>query len=318
MLLLLLLLIGGGAALFILKGSKPEVPISGSVALSVGVRGAGPGGLDSPRGIAVGPKGDVYVADLANARIAVFGADGAFKRNIGKLGPEPGKAKPGEFNEPSGVAVDGQGDVYVADAWNGRVQKLSPDGKPLSEYGGGRYSFYSPRNVSVDKAGNLYVADTGNSAVKVISPDGKLAKILGGRGSGGGQFNEVFGVAINSRGEVFVADPGNKKLHKFSALPAGDFVKAVKVPGWQSSAPFWPHVACDAQDFVYAVDPGNRKIWVYDSDLNYRGTLGGPQAGELFASPLGLAFGPDNALWVSDVANNKVLKLAPFSVPAAQ
>jgi DNA-binding beta-propeller fold protein YncE len=77
-------------------------------------------------------------------------------------------------------------------------------------------------------------------------------------------------------------------------------------------------VACDAQGNVYVVDPGNRKIWVYDRDLVYRGTLGGPQAGELFAGPLGIAFGPDGQLWVGDVANNKVLKLAPFTVPAAQ
>ncbi len=318
MLLVLLLLLGGGAAaVLLLKGPKPEVPVAASVALSAGIRGAGPGALDSPRGLGVAPNGDVYVADLSNGRIAVFGADGNFKRNFGKLGPEPGKGKPGEFNEPSGVAVGPDGSVYVADSWNGRIQKFSPEGKPLGEYGGARYSFYSPRNVGTDRSGNIYVADTGNSMVKVIAPDGKIIKTLGGKGSGGGQFNEVFGVAVNGKGEVFVADPGNKKIHKFSALPAGEFVSAVKVPGWQTAAPFWPHLACDAQDLVYAVDPGNRKIWVYDSELQYRGTLGGGQGGELFASPLGLGFAQDGSLWVSDVANNRLLKLGPFSVPAA-
>lgn len=318
MMLMLLILIGGaGAAFYALKGAKPEVPVAASVALSTGTHGAGQGALDSPRGISVAPNGDVYVADLSNGRISVFGSDGAYKRSFGKLGPEPGKGKAGEFNEPSGVAVGPDGTVYVADAWNGRIQKLSPEGKPLGEYGGGRYSFYSPRNVTVDRMGNVYVADTGNSMVKVISPEGKIIKTLGGKGSGNGQFNEVFGVAVDSHGEIFVADPGNRKVHKFSALPAGEFVKSVKVPGWQTASPFWPHLACDAQDNVYAVDPGNRKIWIYDSQLNYRGTLGGP-AGELFASPLGIAFAPDGALWVSDVANNKLIKLAPFSVPAAQ
>lgn len=314
MLLMLIALLGGGAAaVYVLKGAKPEVPVLATVAANAGVRGAGAGALDSPRGLSVAPNGDVYVADLGNARIAVFSADGKFKRNFGKLGPEPPKAKPGEFNEPSGVAVGPDGTVFVADAWNGRIQKFSPDGRPLGEYGGAKYSFYSPRNVATDKQGNIYVADTGNSMVKVIAPDGKVTKTLGGKGSGGGQFNEVFGVAVNSRGEVFVADPGNKKLHKFSA--SGEFVKAVKVAGWQSATPFWPHVAVDPQDNVFAVDPGNRKIWAYDSDLDYRGTLGGA-AGELFASPLGLGFAADGSLWVSDVANNKLLKLAPFIVPA--
>jgi DNA-binding beta-propeller fold protein YncE len=314
---LLLMLGGGAAAFYLLKGSKPEVPIASGVALSAGTRGAGPGGLDSPRGVAVSPDGSVYVADLSNGRIAEFDKSGAFVRNIGKLGPEPGKAKAGEFNEPSGVAAAPDGSIYVADAWNGRIQHLTAEGKPLGEFGGARYSFYSPRNVTVDQAGNLYVADTGNSMVKILDPSGKLLKSIGGRGSGGGQFNEVFGVAVNSRGEIFVADPGNKKLHKFSALPACDFIKDIKVPGWQTSPPFWPHVACDKQDFVYVVDPGNRKIWVYDSDLKYHGTLGGA-AGELFASPLGIAVGPSGEVWVSDVGTNRVLKLAPFSVPAAQ
>ena len=124
-------------------------------------------------------------------------------------------------------------------------------------------------------------------------------------------------MAIKSRGEIFAADPGNKKVHKFRALPGAEFVKDVKVPGWQVNAPFWPHLACDAQDNVFVVDPGNRKIWVYDSDLKYRGTIGGEKA-ELFASPLGIAFAPDGSLWVGDVANNRLMKLGVQSMPAAQ
>lgn len=314
----LLLAVGGVATLVLKNRQQAEVQIPTSVAQAVGVRGASPGGLDSPRGLGVAPNGDVYVTDLSNARIAVFGADGTFKFNFGKIGAEPGKGKPGEFNEPSGVAVGPDGTVYVADAWNGRVQKFDAKGKVQGEYGGGRYSFYSPRNVATDRNGNLYVADTGNSAVKVISPDGKIAKVIGGRGSSGGQFNEVFGVAVNSKGEIYVADPGNKKIHKFSAMPAGEFIKDRKVAGWQTSAPFWPHLAVDKMDNVYAVDSGNRKIWVYDSELNYRGTLGGAEGQELFASPLGIGFGPNGEMWVGDVANNKLLKLAPFQVPAGK
>jgi len=319
MLVSVLALLAGGAAFLVLKNrAQAEVQVQASVAQSVGMRGAAPGGLDSPRGLAVAPNGDIYVTDLSNARIAVFGADGAFKFNFGKVGPEPGKGKPGEFNEPSGVAVGPDGTVFVADAWNGRIQKFDPKGKVLGEYGGARYSFYSPRNVTADRNGNIYVADTGNSAVKVISPDGKIAKVLGGRGTGGGQFNEVFGVAVNSKGEVFVADPGNKKIHKFSAMPAGEFIKDKKVAGWQTSSPFWPHVAVDKMDNVYAVDSGNRKIWVYDSELKYLGTLGGDAGQELFASPLGIGFSPAGDLWVSDVANNKLLKISPFQIPTGK
>jgi hypothetical protein len=317
LLLLVLLVVGAVLGVLMMKGPKPEVQINAGIALTAGLKGQGPGALDSPRGLAIAPNGDLFVADLGNARVSVFGPDGAFKTAFGKLGPEPGKGKPGEFNEPSGVAVGPDGTVYVADAWNGRIQRLSSDGKYLGEWGGNRYSFYSPRNVTVDRNGVAYVADTGNSKVKAISADGKIVKEFGAAGSGDGQFREVFGVAVNSRGEVFAADPGNKKVHKFKGLPAGDFVKAVKIPGWQVNGPFWPHLACDAQDNLYVVDSGNRKVWVYDSELNYRGTLGG-EKGELFASPLGVAAAADGSLWVSDVANNKLLKVGAFSVPAAK
>jgi DNA-binding beta-propeller fold protein YncE len=302
------------AALVLLNRQQAEIPLQASLALSAGTRGAALGALDSPRGLSVAPNGDVYVADLSNGRISVFGATGAFKQAFGHLGAEPGKGKPGEFNEPSSVAVGPDGTVYVADAWNGRIQKFDAKGKVLGEYGGARYSFYSPRNVAVDRAGNLYVADTGNSAVKVIDPSGKVIRTLGGRGSGGGKFNEVFGVAVNSRGEVFVADPGNKRIHKFSAN--GDFVKDRKVPGWQTAAPFWPMLAVDGQDIVWAVDGGNHKLWAYDSDLKYRGTLGGAQGQDLFSAPLGIGFAPDGSLWVSDVSANKLLKLNPPVIPA--
>jgi tripartite motif-containing protein 71 len=314
MLAVLGVLVAGVAALMLLNRQEAEVPVVATVALTAGSHGAAPGTLDSPRGLAVAPNGDVYVADLSNGRVSIFGGDGKFKATLGHLGAEPGKGKPGEFNEPSGVAVGPDGTVYVADAWNGRIQKFDAKGKVLGEYGGVRYSFYSPRNVAVDKAGNLYVADTGNSAVKVIDPSGKLLRVLGGRGSGGGKFNEVFGVAVNSRGEVFVADPGNKRIHKFSA--SGDFLKDRKVAGWQTAAPFWPMLAVDGQDRVWAVDGGNRKLWAYDSDLKYLGTLGGGQGADLFSAPLGLGFAADGSLWVSDMAANKLLKLNPPTVPA--
>jgi DNA-binding beta-propeller fold protein YncE len=113
-----------------------------------------------------------------------------------------------------------------------------------------------------------------------------------------------------------VADHGNKRIHKYSALPAAEFISDRKVPGWQVADVFWPHLAIDSHDNVYAMDQGNRKIWIYDSELNYRGTIGGDQGQPPFAAPLGLAFAPGDALWVSDMANNRLLKLNPFSVPA--
>jgi tripartite motif-containing protein 71 len=314
----LMALVGAFVLAAILLKPTPERPIQASIVGRIGKgAGEGPGQMSSPRGIAVDAQGRIYAADLGNSRISVFNADGTPAFSFGKKGEEPPKSKLGDFNEPSGVAVGPDGTIYVADAWNGRVETFDPKGKPLTEFGGARYSFYSPRNVAVDSQGNFYVADTGNSQVKVYNAGGKELKVLGGHGKGGGHFNEVFGIAINSKGEIFVADPGNQRIHKFSALPAGDFIKDRKVPGWQQGTPFWPHLACDAMGNIYAVDSHSRKIWVYDSDLNYKGTLGGP-GNDIFGSPLGVAFNSQGELFVSEVSANVILKLSPFTVPAGK
>jgi tripartite motif-containing protein 71 len=305
-------------ALALLNKPVPERPIPATIALRLGKgQGSQGGQLNSPRGIATDAAGKVYVADLENNRISVFKADGSAAFNFGKRGEDPPRSRPGEFNEASGVAVAPDGTIYVADAWNGRIQAFDPQGKPKGEFGGARYSFYSPRNVVCDGQGNVYVADTGNSMVKIYNPAGKELKILGGKGDHKGQFDEVFGIAINAKGEIFVADPGNQRIQKFSALPGGDFVKARKVPGWQNGAPFWPQLACDHDGNVYAVDSHDRKIWVYDSDLNYKGTIGGP-SNDIFASPLGLAFGPLGDLYVGELSAGQILRLSPITIPAGK
>ncbi|HTB21320.1 MAG TPA: NHL repeat-containing protein [bacterium] len=316
-LLFLVLLAGAGTALFLYNRGPAEIPLTAVVAQTVGTHGIGHGGLDSPRCLAIAPDGDLYVVDLGNSRIEVFSAAGAYKFAFGVKGAPGGADKPGEFNEPSGIAIGKDGTVYVSDAWNARVQRFSPKGKPEGEFGGPHFSFFSPRSLTIDGNGMLYVADTGNSVVKVIdTAKGNLDMVLGSQGSGdGGQSHETFGMAVDSHGDIFVADHGNHRIHKFSA--AGVWIKDRKVLGWAESDPFWPQLAIDKQGLIYAGDSGNGKIWIYDSDLNYRGTLEGPPQGEdPLSVPVGLAFSPKGDLWVSDMGANHLVKLAPFTVPA--
>lgn len=309
------------ALLIFLNLPLKEVPVQVNVMMKLGKgHGAGPGQLDSPRGIATGPDGRIYVTDLGNSRISVFNSDGTFAFSFGKKGDEPPKSLPGDFNEPSGVAVSPDNKIYVADAWNGRIQSFDAKGKPLGEFGGPRYGFYSPRNVAVDGQGNVYVADTGNSKVKVYDPNGKELGEVGTKADkANGSFNEVFGLAIDNKGDLYAADAGNRRVEKFSPLPNLAFLKAAKVPGWAAASgpPFWPHLACDKDGNVYAMDNTQHKIWVFDGDLKYRGTLGGP-SNDFMGSPLGLAFDPQGDLYVGDMGPNQILKLSQFMVPAAK
>ncbi|MGH7442610.1 MAG: hypothetical protein ACREKE_08070, partial [bacterium] len=131
----------------------------------------------------------------------------------------------------------------------------------------------------------------------------------------GGLSHEVFGIAINAKGEIFVADHGNHRIHKFASLPGCAWIKDRTVPGWDASDPFWPQLAVDKQGLVYAGDSGGGRIWVYDSNLSYRGTLEGHQWAAPLDAPVGLAFDASGQLWVADMAANRLLKLARFTVP---
>jgi DNA-binding beta-propeller fold protein YncE len=170
--------------------------------------------------------------------------------------------------------------------------------------------------VASDSQGNIYVADTGRSRMQILNPDGIKIKEVGELGPGSGRFNEIFGMAINSKGEIFAADPGNGRIQKFSPLPEPKFMKLAKVPGWKRNTPFWPQLAIDALDRVYATDNNNRQIWVYDSQLKYLATLGGAPGHEIFANPVGLAIAPSGEVVVGDMGKNMIFKLKPVVFPA--
>jgi DNA-binding beta-propeller fold protein YncE len=316
--LAVLILLAAGLATLVLTLREVPVPsLAAQVAVTFGESGTGPGQLQSPRLDAVDAAGDVYVVDLGNSRINKYSPEGKFLLSWGKKGTNPPNAKPGEFDEPSGVAVDPSGDVLVADAWNGRIQKFDPDGKFLQEYAGTAYGFYSPRNVASDRQGNLLVADTGNSKVQIFSPAGLRLKTLGERGTSEGKFSEVFGVAVNSKGEIFAADPGNRRIHHYGPLPDARFLGDLKVPGWKRNAPFWPALAFDSADRLYAVDSGNRQIWVYDASLKPLGTVGGQPGHDYFASPVGLAMTRGDEMVVVDMGKSAVVKFKPLAFPLA-
>src|SRR5262249_10554295 len=102
------------------------------------------------------------------------------------------------FNNPTGVAVDAAGDLFVADPSSGAITEVLPDGTDRAIGSG----FKSPQGVAVDALGDVFVADTGNNAVKEILPDGTVRTLASG-------FIDTRGVAVDAAGHVFVADSGN-------------------------------------------------------------------------------------------------------------
>lgn len=196
--------------------------------------------FDDPRGVAVDRLGNVYVADTGNNRIrmitsarttSTFAGNGTAAFADGSGGADGGAA----FNGPQGVAVDNQGNVYVADTGNNRIRLVTPNGATSTLAGNGAAAFADgsggpdggaafngPRGVAVDNQGNVYVADTGNNRIRLVQPGGATTTIAGNgtpgfaEGSGGpngtSEFNGPEDVAVDDQGNVYVADTGNNRI----------------------------------------------------------------------------------------------------------
>jgi serine/threonine-protein kinase len=127
-----------------------------------------------PAGIVVGSADQIYIADRLHNGVAVLSASGGEQLFLGRKDRQTGTA-PGEFNTPSDVALDRQGNVYVADTYNNRVQRLSPSGEPRAVWGSTkRRHFDLPTSIAVDAHGNVYVSEHFDNLVMKLSPAGQL------------------------------------------------------------------------------------------------------------------------------------------------
>jgi sugar lactone lactonase YvrE len=136
--------------------------------------------FNGPIGITLGSAGNIYVADFSNNRIRKVSPDGYVTTlaGSGMAGFTDGQGAMAQFNEPVGVAVDSAGNVYVADQFNDRIRKISPDGNVSTLAGDGTEGyadgqgttarFNTPMGVAVDSAGNIYVADSNNNRIRKL------------------------------------------------------------------------------------------------------------------------------------------------------
>ncbi len=237
--------------------------------------------FDTPRGIAIDANGNLYVADSRNARIRMITPAGVVSTFAG-AGPGfgDGSSSVARFSNPTGVAVNTNGDVYVADVFNHKIRKISGGvvttlaGNTLgSEDGtGGGARFNNPTCVALDGNGNLYVADRSNNSIRKITLAGAVVTTVAGGtvgdvdGAGlSAQFNGPYGIAVGNDGNIYVVDQVNNKIRKMT--PAG-VVTTVAGSGSgyadggvdvaKMNAP--AGIALDANGAVYLADVANNRI----------------------------------------------------------
>ncbi len=257
----------------------------------------------NPTGLAMDADGNLYVADSHNQTIRKVTSAGkvtTFAGSAGKTGSADGSGSNARFYNPFDVAVDADGNVFVADAWNHTIRKITPGGAVSTLAGsaghsgsadgsGSAASFFYPEGVAVDQDGNVYVADNGNNTIRKITPDGAVTTLAGKANNNSGsvdgsgadaRFYAPFGIAVDANRNLYVTDSGNNTLRK---------------------------IAPDGAVTTLAGRPANP------------GTADGTGKNARLFNPEGVTLAPDGTIFVADTSNHTIRRgyPAPPDTPTA-
>jgi uncharacterized protein (TIGR03437 family) len=254
-------------------------------------------GLFEPYSLVLDPGGDLYIVERGDGRIRIVTYSTAIVNTVvgnGALGfsGDGAASNLAMLNQPTGIAIDSAGNLYIADSENCRIRKAAAGGNtsPITTVAGNGGISYSgdgsratkaqlntPLGVAVDSSGNLYIADTANHAVRKVTAAGTISTLAGtgtagysgdGSAAAGAQLSGPQGIAVDSSGNVYIADTGNARVRKISTAGvistyagsgtvgyAGDGSSATAA---QLNAPL--SVALDSAGNLYIADFGNNVV----------------------------------------------------------
>ena len=345
----------GTALLTLLPGAAQEVARSGY---------AGDGGpavearLNNPVGVAVDGDGNVYIADTHNYRIRRVDPAGTITTFAGTgergFSGDGGLAVEARLNYPVGVAVDGDGNVYIADAYNYRIRWVDPAGIITTFAGNGERGFSGdggpaveaqlndPWDIAVDGNGNFYIADSYNHRVRRVDPTGTITTFAG-NGQGGfvrdardggpavqARLNNPVRVAVAGDGNIYIADNDNFRVRRVD--PAGTITTFAATGQRGFAGDGGPAVRARLGDPVGVAVDGDGNVYIADSGysrvcrVDPAGTIttfagvglfggfagdGGPAVRARLSRPLGVAIDREDNVYIADAHNHRIRRVDP-------
>lgn len=197
--------------------------------------------FNSPNGLVIDGQGNLYVADTGNSTIRKVSPTGVVTTlagTAGQTGSQDGQGAAARFSSPTGLALDGSGNIYVTDTGNGTIRKIAPGGTTSTIAGtpgttgssdgtGAGASFNGPTGIAANSSGDLYVADSKNDTIRKITSAGVVTTLAGlalqaGHVDAfgiGARFSDPTGITLDAAGNIFVNDTGNFALREVT--PSG-------------------------------------------------------------------------------------------------
>lgn len=319
-------------------------------------------GLNHPRGLAVDASGNVYISDVDNHRIRRVSPSGIISTIAGNGVPgdsgDGGPAVSASLSDVTGLALDGAGNLYIADAGNRRVRKVTTNGIISTIAGTGVQGFSGDGGPATDaqlnrptsvlfRAGDLYIADSSNQRIRRVSANGTITTIAGNGVAGfsgdsgpatSASLRFPLGLAADSLGNLYFADGDNNRVRRIS--PEGIITTAAgngsgrfagdQGPATNASLNIPWDVAIDGAGNLYIADAGNNRVRKVDgfgliSTLTGTGEDGyagddGPAAAAVLNFPWGLTTDASGRIYIADRVNNRVRLVSgsPVGVPVLE
>ena len=303
---------------------------------TIGSLGSSVNEFNQPCGVAVDASGGLFVADTHNNRIKKYTSGGSLDVSWGSngiIGSYGDGAN--QFRDPMAIAVDADGNLYVADTGNSRIKKYKSNsemdtawcsGGIMEASGSGAGQFNSPSHAVMDSRGRTYVADMMNSRIARYTSGGALdtawgsGGYIGTEGSADDAFNLPRYVAVDTDDNLYVSDLGNGRIKRYTSAGVLD---ASWVTGGILSDDLYSPIGIDVDGSgnLYVADVNHNCVKRYtlqgELDTSWGGGDGiigtgssGNGADEFF-TPMGLAVMPDGTLFVADASNNRVKAYTP-------
>ena len=320
--------------------------------------------LNDPPGVAVDSAGNIYIADQGNNRIRKVDTSGNIStvagNGTGGYSGDGGAAISAELYDPTGVAVDSAGNIYIADSSNNRIRKVNTSGNisTVAGNGTGGYSgdgaaatsaeLYDPTGVAVDSAGNIYIAEQNNNRIRKVSTSGNISTVAGNgtkgySGDGGAaisaELNQPAGVAVDSAGNIYIADYVNHSIRKVDtsgkiSTVAGDGPGNGSYNGdgilATSAELYYPSgVAVDSAGNIYIADTINYRIRKVDASTGYISTVagngahygsigdGGAAISAQLYNPEGVVVDSAGNIYIADSGNHRIRKVGTAAIQFA-